>query len=90
LWRRAPARECTRFVTRMTRVWRGERGISRSLAMKLAGHKTEAVYRRYVIVAQCDLREARTKLAAVRDTTPATASLGDNSVTARKERSLSG
>ena len=69
-------------------------GISRSVAMKLTGHKTEAVYRRYAIVAESDLREAGTKLAATLGTTPATASLsdnsGDNSVTARKGRSLSG
>jgi hypothetical protein len=52
------------------------------------------VDRRYAIVAESDLREAGTKLAAVLDPTPATASLGDNSddnsVTARRERSLSG
>jgi integrase len=65
-------------------------GISRSVAMKLTGHKTEAVYRRYAIVAESDLREAGAKLAATRGTTPATASLSDNSVTARRGRSLSG
>jgi len=69
-------------------------GISRSVAMKLTGHKTEAVYRRYAIVAESDLREAGAKLAATLGTSPATASLSDNpgdiSVTARKERSLSG
>jgi integrase len=69
-------------------------GISRSVAMKLTGHKTEAVYRRYAIVAESDLREAGIKLAATLGTTPATASLsdnsGDNSVTARRGRSLSG
>jgi integrase len=27
-------------------------GVSRSVAMKLTGHKTEAVYRRYAIVAE--------------------------------------
>jgi hypothetical protein len=32
--------------------------------MKLTGHKTEAVYRRYAIVAESDLREAGEKLAA--------------------------
>ena len=62
--------------------------------MKLTGHKTEAVYRRYAIVAESDLREAGAKLAATLGTSPATASLidnpGDISVTARKERSLSG
>jgi integrase len=47
-------------------------GISRSVAMKLTGHKTEAVYRRYAIVAESDLREAGTKLAATLGTSPAT------------------
>jgi hypothetical protein len=32
--------------------------ILRSVAMKLTGHRTEAVYRRYAIVAENDLREA--------------------------------
>ena len=62
--------------------------------MKLTGHKTEAVYRRYAIVAESDLREAGTKLAAMLGTTPENATfsdnLGDNSVTARRGRSLSG
>ena len=66
--------------------------ISRSVAMKLTGHKTEAVYRRYAIVVESDLREAGTKLAATLGTAAATASLsdnsGDNSVTVRKGRSL--
>jgi hypothetical protein len=62
--------------------------------MKLTGHKTEAVYRRYAIVAETDLREAGTKLAATLGVAAATTSLsdnsGDNSVTARTGRSLSG
>ena len=33
--------------------------------MKLTGHKTEAVYRRYAIVSDSDLREAAQKLAAM-------------------------
>ena len=33
-------------------------GISRSVAIKLTGHKTEAVYRRCAIVAESDLRDA--------------------------------
>ena len=38
-------------------------GVSRSVAMKLTGHKTEAVYRRYAIVSDADLREGVEKLA---------------------------
>jgi integrase len=37
-------------------------GISRSVAMKLTGHKTESVYRRYAIVSESDLVEAGQKL----------------------------
>ncbi len=33
--------------------------------MKLVGHKTENVYRRYAIVADADLREGVAKLAAL-------------------------
>jgi hypothetical protein len=61
--------------------------------MKLTGHKTEAVYRRYAIVAS-DLRDAGTKLAAVLVTTPDAGppsdNSGDNSGTARKARRLNG
>jgi integrase len=39
-------------------------GVPRSVAMKLTGHKTEVVYRRYAIVAKADLREGVEKLAA--------------------------
>ena len=53
-------------------------GISRSVAMKLTGHKTEAVYRRYASVAESDLREAGTKLAAALGTAAASPALGDN------------
>jgi hypothetical protein len=52
--------------------------------MKLTGHKTEAVYRRYAIVAESDLREAGTKLAAALGTAAASPSLSDNSVTAQR------
>ncbi len=38
-------------------------GVSRSAAMKLTGHKTEAVYRRYAIVDSSMLQEAAAKLA---------------------------
>jgi hypothetical protein len=37
-------------------------GVSRSLAMKLTRHKTEAVYRRYAIVSNTDLRDAVRRL----------------------------
>ena len=40
-------------------------GVSRSVAMKLTGHKTESVYRRYAIVSEADLSEGVEKLAAL-------------------------
>lgn len=40
-------------------------GVPRSVGMKLTGHKTEAVYRRYAIVAAQDLREGVAKLAGM-------------------------
>jgi integrase len=39
-------------------------GVPRSVAMKLTGHKTESVYRRYAIVSEADLSEGLKKLAA--------------------------
>ena len=39
-------------------------GVSRSVAMKLTGHKTESVCRRYAIVAESDLADAGRKLSA--------------------------
>jgi integrase len=51
---------------RRTAVRRLERaGVARSVAMQLVGHKTEAVYRRYAIVSENELREAVEKLGAV-------------------------
>jgi integrase len=41
-------------------------GVSRSVAMKMTGHKTESVYRRYAIVSEVDLKEAGAKLASLR------------------------
>ncbi len=40
-------------------------GVARSVAMKLTGHKTETVYRRYAIVSESDLAEGVKKLAAL-------------------------
>jgi len=38
------------------------RGVPRSVATKITGHRTESVYRRYAIVSDADLREAARKL----------------------------
>jgi integrase len=40
-------------------------GVPRSAAMKMTGHKTEAVYRRYAIVDESMLKESAVKLAAL-------------------------
>ena len=42
-------------------------GVSRSVAMKLTGHKTESVYKRYAIVSEGDLSEGLAKLATLHD-----------------------
>jgi integrase len=70
-WHRACARAgvAGRFVhdLRRTAVRNFERaGVSRSVAMKLSGHKTESVYRRYAIVSEADLAEGVRKVAAMR------------------------
>ena len=38
-------------------------GVPRSIAMKITGHKTEAVYRRYAIVNEADVAEGLERLA---------------------------
>lgn len=42
-------------------------GVPRSVAMKLTGHKTESVYRRYAIVSEADLSAGVAKLAALHE-----------------------
>jgi len=42
-------------------------GVPRSVAMKLTGHKTESVYRRYAIVSEADLKEGVAKLAKLHE-----------------------
>jgi hypothetical protein len=39
-------------------------GVPRSAAMKLVGHKTESIYRRYAITDEAVLQEAGAKLSA--------------------------
>src|SRR5262249_52236037 len=48
-------------------------GVPRSVAMKITGHKTEAVYRRYAIVSDADLQEGSRRLSG---TFPGTLSHG--------------
>ena len=43
-------------------------GVPRSVAMKMVGHKTEAIYRRYTIVDEGMLRDGRDRLAAFQAT----------------------
>lgn len=43
-------------------------GVSRSAAMRMVGHKTESIYRRYAVVAEADLKTAGTQLAALHGT----------------------
>ncbi len=43
-------------------------GLSRSVAMQLTGHKTEAIYRRYAITSEADLREGVARLNTIAGT----------------------
>lgn len=55
---------------RRSAVWNFERaGVSQAVAMKITGHKTPSVYRRYRIVDETDLREAlaKTEVATFQD-----------------------
>ena len=59
------------------------RGVARSVAMKITGHKTESVYRRYAIVSDADLQEAARKLAGTIPGTVGTVGVDSGVVTAR-------
>jgi integrase len=52
-------------------------GVPRSVAMKMVGHKTEAIYRRYAIVSDADLQDAAKKLARVQASRRGTRQLVD-------------
>ena len=39
-------------------------GVPRTVAMKISGHKTESIYRRYAIVAERDIADGLRKVAA--------------------------
>jgi len=40
-------------------------GVPRTTARKLAGHKTESIYRRYAIVSQAEMKDAAAKLEGI-------------------------
>jgi integrase len=62
-------------------------GVPRSVAMKLTGHKTESVYRRYAIVSEADLREGVAKLARLHASQPAHAEPKVVAISGRKSPS---
>ena len=62
-WEAAGVAGRIRHDFRRTAVRNLERaGVPRSVAMKITGHKTESVYRRYAIVRDADLQDAVRKL----------------------------
>jgi len=54
-------------------------GIPDSIAMKLSGHKTRAVFDRYAIVSDLDLRDAAKRLSAFRPRTDTVSDTIDHS-----------
>ena len=59
--RRAPRTPDSRPATAVRNM--EQAGVPRSVAMKLNGHKTENVYRRYAVVSDVDLEEAARRIA---------------------------
>ena len=59
-------------------------GVPRSAAMKMVGHRTESMYRRYAIVSEADLREAAQKLATLERSSNGTPA-GSDSLLAKSE-----
>jgi len=60
-------------------------GVPRSAAMKMTGHKTESIYRRYAIVDEAMLREGAEKLAAFHGNTGSLAQVRPMRTAIRKE-----
>jgi integrase len=59
-------------------------GVSQAVAMKITGHKTDSVYRRYRIVDDADRREALRKMQATIKAAPATVARLDEAREARQ------
>jgi integrase len=57
-------------------------GVSRSAAMRMVGHKTESIYRRYAVTSESDIREAAEKLARL-EAGQSSGQSGDNSTASR-------
>ena len=74
--RRYPSRLPATTVRNLERA-----GVSRSVAMKITGLKTESVYRRYAIVSDADLREATHRLMGTFSGTSAPARVDSPAVT---------
>lgn len=64
--------------------------VPRSVAMQLVGHKTEAMYRRYAIVAERDLAEGVAKLAAFRAAAPGSRTMPEFQGRGTKEAQFAG
>jgi len=70
----APVRSDERagvVLERLARVGDGSGTATRPIAMKITGHKTEAVYRRYAIVNEADVAEGLARLASFLEERPA-------------------